>query len=206
MATLLQIKSSIFADHGNSSQLASHFVTQWQQAHPHSEVIVRDLSSDPIPHLDAEQAGAFFTPEAERNDSQRRLVVKSDTLIEEIRSADALVLGVPMYNFAVPTQLKSWLDQLARAGVTFKYTDQGPVGLLENKPVIVFAARGGLYAHTENDHQAPFLKQFFGFLGLKDVTFIYAEGVNMGEGAKDRALTQARAESQQLLNKLSQAA
>jgi len=206
MATLLQIKSSLFGDQGNSSALGNQFVQAWQRANPQGQVIVRDLAADPVAHLDAEQVGAFFTADDQRSDAQRALVARSDALIEEVRQADLIVLGVPMYNFAIPTQLKSWLDQLARAGVTFKYSDTGPVGLLENKPVIVFATRGGLYANTENDHQAPFLKQFLGFIGLTDVTFVYAEQLNMGDDNKATALAQARSTAAELIAKVAKAA
>ncbi|MDF1780701.1 MAG: NAD(P)H-dependent oxidoreductase [Alcanivoracaceae bacterium] len=191
MATLLQVKSSIFGDNGNSSQLANDFIRAWQQANPNGRVVVRDVTAEPVPHLTAEHAGAFFTPEADRTEAQREIIAYSDKLVSEVRDADVIVLGVPMYNFAVPSQLKSWMDQIARAGVTFKYTETGPVGLIDNKPALVFATRGGLYAETPNDNQAPYLKQFLGFIGIKDVTFIYAEGVNMGDEKKQAALADA---------------
>ena len=206
MSTLLQIKSSIFGDHGNSSQLANHFVSAWQRQHPHGQVVVRDLSAEPVEHLSAAHAGAFFTPAEQRSSEQAALVARSDALVEEVRSADIIVLGVPMYNFGVPSQLKAWFDQIARAGVTFKYTETGPVGLLDNKPVLVFAARGGLYANTDNDHQAPYLKQFLGFVGLTDVTFVYAEGVNMGDDRKAEALATARSYAGKLLEQVVEAA
>lgn len=206
MATLLQINSSLFSDHGNSSALANDFVAQWQRSHPNGEVIIRDLGANPVPHLSQAHVGAFFTAAADRNDAQRAIIAESDALIEEVRSADIIVLAVPMYNFGPPSQLKSWFDQLARAGVTFRYTENGPVGLLDDKPVIIFAARGGLYAGTENDHQAPFLKQFLGFIGLTDITFVYAEGVNMGEDAKASALDRAKVRSAELVNALKNAA
>ena len=196
MATLLQVKSSIFGDNGNSSQLANDFVSAWQQANPDGRVIVRDVTAEPVPHLSAEHTSAFFTPEADRNDAQRDIIAYSDKLVGEVRDADVIVLGVPMYNFAAPSQLKSWMDQIARAGVTFQYTENGPVGLINNKPAIVFATRGGLYAETPNDNQVPFLKQFLGFIGIQDVTFIYAEGVNMGDERKQAALTNATAQSE----------
>jgi FMN-dependent NADH-azoreductase len=206
MATLLQINSSLFSDQGNSSALANDFVAQWQRSNPNGDVIIRDLGANPVPHLSQAHVGAFFTAEADRNDAQRALVAESDALIEEVRRADTIVLAVPMYNFGPPSQLKAWFDQLARAGITFRYSENGPVGLLDDKPVIIFAARGGLYAGTEHDHQAPFLKQFLGFIGLTNITFVYAEGVNMGDEAKAIALDQAKARSAELINELKNAA
>lgn len=206
MATLLQINSSLFSDHGNSSVLANDFVEQWQRSHPNDAVIVRDLGANPVAHLSQAHVGAFFAAAADRDGAQRAIIAESDALIEEVRKADIIVLAVPMYNFGVPSQLKSWLDQLARAGVTFHYTENGPVGLLDNKPVIVFAARGGLYAGTENDHQTPFLKQFLGFIGLTNITFVYAEGVNLGDEVKASALDQAKVRGTELVNSLTNAA
>ena len=206
MATLLHIKSSLFGDQGNTSTLSNDFVRDWQAANPDGKVIIRDLTAHPEAHLSAEHVGAFFTPEGDRSAEQARIVAHSDALIDEVRTADLIVLGVPMYNFAIPTQLKSWLDQLARAGVTFKYTDNGPVGLLDSKPVVVFAGRGGLYANTPRDNQVPFLKQILSFIGLDDVTFVFAEGLNMGDDTKTDALAQAREQATQLLAKVAQAA
>lgn len=206
MATLLQVKSSLFSDQGNSSAVANDFVAQWQSNHPNGEVIIRDLGANPIPHLSESHVGAFFSPEADRNESQRAIIAASDALIDEVRRADVIVLAVPMYNFGVPSQLKSWFDQLARAGVTFRYSENGPVGLLDDKPVIIFAARGGLYAGTEKDHQAPFLKQFLAFIGLTNVNFVYAEGVNMGDDAKAKALDHAKGRSTEIIGSLKDAA
>src|SRR5690606_2600747 len=132
MATLLYVSSSIFGDNGNSSQLANEFIQRWQ-AENGGTVIRRDVGTEPLPHLSAEHAGAFFTPAEQRSAEQSAIVARSDALIDEVRQADVIVLAVPMYNFGVPTQLKAWLDQLARAGVTFRYTENGPVGLIGNK-------------------------------------------------------------------------
>ncbi|PKM22935.1 MAG: FMN-dependent NADH-azoreductase [Gammaproteobacteria bacterium HGW-Gammaproteobacteria-14] len=192
MATLLSISSSIFGDQGNTSQLAGEFVARWQAQNPQGSVVHRDVGSNPLPHLDSSRVGAFFTPAEQRSAEQQAVVAQSDALIAELNNADAIVIGLPMYNFGVPSQFKAWIDHVARAGVTFKYTDTGPVGLLADKPVIVFAARGGLYANTPNDHQEPFMRQFLGFIGLNDVRFVYAEGVNMGDEPKAKALAGAR--------------
>ena len=114
-------------------------------------------------------------------------------LIDELKTADHIVLGLPMYNFGIPSQLKSWIDHVARAGITFRYTENGPQGLLDDKPVTVLAARGGLYAGTENDTVTPYIKLFFGFIGMTDVNFVYAEGLNMGDETKEKAMSEAQA-------------
>lgn len=192
MTTLLHIKSSIFGDNGQSSQLAKQFVAQWQAGNPQGRVVERDLSATPIPHLDAERVTALMTASAERTHQQREVADLSDQLIEEVRNANVIVMGLPMYNFGVPSQVKAYFDHLARAGVTFKYTEQGPVGLLPNVPVVVFAARGGIYHASGQDFQAPFVQQFLRFLGLSNVQFIYAEGLNLGDEPKQEALQQAQ--------------
>jgi|SRR5690554_20093 len=199
MSNLLYLSSSIFAEQGNSSQLADNFIRQWQSANPQGEVVHRDLTSAPLPQLDQTLAAAFFTEPQQRSAEQKELVARSDALIAELKAANIVVIGLPMYNFGVPSQFKSWVDHIARAGITFKYTEQGAVGLLTNKPVLVFAARGGRYSSTGNDHQEPFLRQFFGFIGLSDVRFIFAEGVNMGEEAKSKALSDAQTETELLV-------
>lgn len=199
MSKLLHIKASVFGDEGQSSQLAARYIDQWQQRTLGNEVIVRDLVGDSVPHLDGAVVGAFFTPEEQRNAEQQAIVGFSDTLIKEIQDADEIVLGLPLYNFGVPSQMKAYFDHLARAGVTFKYTETGPVGLLEDKPVRVFATRGGLYKDTGMDHQVPFLKQFLSFVGLNSVEVIYAEGLSMEE-VKEDALAKAREEVDQLVS------
>ena len=193
MSTLLYVKGSIFGDHGQSSQLADKLIANWKSKNPQGQVVVRDLAADVPPYLDAARITALMTPEADRTSEQQAMVAYADNLIREVNEASAIVIGVPMYNFAVPAQLKSYLDYLARAGVTFKYTETGPVGLIANKPVYIVAARGGLYAGTPADSQTPFLTTFLGFIGLKDVRFIYAEGLSMGDESKAAALSKAEA-------------
>ncbi len=117
-----------------------------------------------------------------------------DVLIAEVKAADVIVLGVPMYNFGVPAQLKNWIDAIARAGVTFRYTEQGPVGLLAGRRVYVALARGGRYRETPADSQVPYLKTLLGFLGMTDVHFIYAEGLNMGPDAAAQGFAEAQAD------------
>jgi FMN-dependent NADH-azoreductase len=185
MKTLLEIRSSIYSDHGQSSRLADGFVAQWRAAHPGGRVIVRDLATAPVPHIDADRFGAFLAKADQRTSGQHAIVGYSDALIAELKSAEVIVLAVPMYNFGVPSTLKAYFDHVARAGVTFRYTDKGPLGLLTGKKVIVFAARGGLYAGTPLDSQTPYLRTFLGFLGLTDIEFVYAEGLAISEASRE---------------------
>lgn len=181
MTTLLQINTSLFSGEGQSSRLSQSFVDSWRARHPDGRVVVRDLGREPVPHLDADTFRAFSTPEAERTPAQRDAVAYSDALIAELRQADVVVIGLPLYNFGVPSSLKAYFDHVARAGVTFKYTASGPVGLLAGKKVYVMAARGGLYAGTPRDTQTAYVRDFLAFVGLTDVEFVYAEGLAMGE-------------------------
>jgi len=193
MKTILQLNTSILSGNGESSRLANDFVAQLGA----DEVIVRDLAAEPVPHLDAERFGAFIAQT--KNEKQKQIVAYSDKLIDEIRRADAIVLGLPMYNFGVPSMLKAWFDHIARAGVTFRYTEKGPVGLLTGKKVYVFATRGGYYAGTPADTQTQYVRDFFAFLGITDVEFVYAEGLAIGEASKTASLAKARATLQQLV-------
>jgi FMN-dependent NADH-azoreductase len=206
MKTLLEIRSSINSDHGQSSRLAAQFVAKWRAAHPGGRVIVRDLARAPVPHLDADRFGAFIAKPDQRTAGQQAIVGHSDALIAELKSADVVVLGVPLYNFGVPSTLKAYFDHIARAGVTFRYTDKGPVGLLTGKHAIVFATRGGRYAGTSLDSQTPYLNAFLAFLGITDVEFVYAEGLAISEAAREAALSGARSRIDQLLQPELQAA
>ena len=199
MSTLLQINTSIYNGSGASSRLARQFVDAFQASHPGAEVRVRELASQqPVPHLDAERFGAFISKPEERTPEQQAFVAYSDMLIEELRKADVIVLGLPMYNFGVPSQLKAYFDHVARAGVTFKYTEQGPVGQLTGKKAYVFATRGGVYAGTPLDTQTSYVRDFLRFIGISDVTFVYAEGLAMGAQSRETVLARASAEIEQL--------
>jgi FMN-dependent NADH-azoreductase len=193
---ILQIKSSVFNGNGQSSRLAEEFVAGLREQHPEANLIQRDLVADPVPHLDGARAGAFFAKPEERTPEQRAVIAYSDALIDELRRADVLVLGLPMYNFGVPSQLKAWFDHIARAGVTFKYTEKGAVGLLTGKKAYVFATRGGVYG--DNDSQTQFVRQFLGFLGITDVEFVYAEGLAISAESRNNSLIGAQARSQRL--------
>lgn len=196
MSTLLQINSSLFGDNGNSSTLSNEFVQNWLAKHPDGKVVVRDLAKEAVPHLDATRVSAFFTPAENRTAEQQALVDYSDALINELKTADVVVIGVPLYNFGIPSTLKAYFDQLARAGVTFKYSETGPVGLLDDKPVHIIAARGGFHQGKASDTQTGFLNTFLNFIGLKSVHYIYAEGLSINT-EKDQSLNVARAEIEQ---------
>jgi FMN-dependent NADH-azoreductase len=196
MTQILHIDSSIFGADGTSSQLAAEFVDELRARDPEAVVIRRDLGTEPLPHLDAETFGAFTTAEDQRTPRQAELVARSDALVGELWAADVIVLGVPMYNFQVPSQLKAWFDHVARAGVTFQYTENGPEGFLKDKRAYVFAARGGIYGDA--DTQTPYIRQFLGFLGITDVTVRHAEGLAMGEEAREQGLAAARGDLAEL--------
>jgi len=193
MKTLLQIRSSIFSSGGQSSQLAERFIAGWRASNPGGRVVVRDLAKDPVPHLDAVRFGAFLAKPEERTPAQQAVVDYSDSLIDELRRADVVVLGLPMYNFGLPSTLKAYFDHVGRAGVTFKYTEKGPVGLLTGKKAYVFAARGGVYAGTPNETQTPFIRTFLSFIGMSDIEFVYAEGLAISEASKEEGIARARA-------------
>lgn len=190
---ILQINSSARSAGANSTRLADAITTRLKAANPGAVVELRDLAANPHPVLDEAALGALFTPAEQRTPEQAARVALDDALIAQVQSADAIVLGVPMYNFGVPVQLKTWIDAIARAGVTFRYTENGPEGLLKGKKVYVALARGGIYRDTPADSQVPYLKGVLGFLGMTDVEFIYAEGLAMGPESADKAFAAAEA-------------
>lgn len=193
MSTLLLIESSVRQRDSVSRQLSEEFVAQWRQANPGGRVLNRDLAREPLPHLDAYLLGGWMKPAVEQSAAEQAALARSDQLIEELLAADVLVLGAPMYNFAIPSTLKAWLDHVLRAGVTFKYTEQGPRGLLQGKRAYVLTARGGVYAGGPLDQQEPYLRQALGFIGIDDVQFVHAEGLNMGGDSAAQGLARARA-------------
>jgi FMN-dependent NADH-azoreductase len=191
MKTLLQLNSSLNGQEGTSSQLSQRFVTAWRERHPDGQVVVRDLAAEPVPHLSAERFQAFLTKPEERDKEQQVIAACSDALIEELRQATTIALGLPMYNFGVPSTLKAYFDHVARAGVTFRYTENGPEGLLQGKNAVVFATRGGRYAGTDKDTQTAYVRDFLAFIGISDVEFVYAEGLAMGNESRERSLSGA---------------
>ncbi|MDD2728939.1 NAD(P)H-dependent oxidoreductase [Malikia sp.] len=191
---ILQINASARREGANSTKVANRVTERLQAANPGAEVTLRDLAANPVPVLDETMLGALFTPAEQRSAEQAAAVATYDALIAELQAHDAIVLGVPMYNFGVSSQFKSWIDAVARAGVTFQYTATGPQGLVKGKTVYVAFARGGLYRDTPNDSQTPYLKSVLGFLGMTDVRFVFAEGLNMGPEAAAKGFAQAEAD------------
>lgn len=190
MKTLLQIRASLFGTTGQSSVLADRFVQKWLRENPKGRVITRDLAPGALPALTAERYRAFNTDADRRTPQQRAEVALSDRLVAELAAADVIVLAAPMYNFSVPAALRDYFDHVARAGVTFRYTEAGPEGLLKGKKTYVLITRGGSYAGGA-DTQVPYLKQFLGFIGLTDVEFVLAEGLAMGDELRERSLREA---------------
>jgi FMN-dependent NADH-azoreductase len=197
MSNLLLITSSLFGDQSKSGQMAREFVDAWRRTHPGTTVVVRDLTPESMPHLTLDALGALTTPAEQRSAGQQASVAFGDRLIAELEAADTVVLAVPMYNFSVPSTLKAWIDHVARAGRTFRYTASGPEGLLTGKTVFVVTGRGGVYTGDSPakvlDFQEPYLRAVLRFLGLDDVTFIHVEGLKIGPEAAEQGLARARA-------------
>ncbi len=178
---ILVVTSSIFGDRGASSQLSRQLITKLS-AHIGDVVVEeRDLVSEPLPHFSADYITALSTDAGARTEQQSQLVAMADGIIAQVQSADVLVITAPMYNFNVPSTLKSWFDYLARAGTTFHYTAQGPEGLLKGKKVYVITTRGGVHQGKSSDVESSYISTFLNFIGLDQVEFIYAEGLNMGD-------------------------
>ena len=191
---ILQINSSARSTGSESTRLADAIVSRVRASTPDSTLVRRDLASDPHPVIDEATLQALFTPADKRSAGQTARIALDDALIAQVQAADVIVIGAPMYNFGITIQLKSWFDAIARAGVTFKYSETGPVGLLTGKKVYVAIARGGIHRGNASDTQLPHLKTFLGFLGMTDVQYVYAEGMGMGPEAVARAQAQAEAE------------
>lgn len=189
---ILQLNTSARSTGANSTAVANLITERLNKQYPQALFKLRDTALDPHPMLDEPALNAMFTPVDQRSNEQQARMALDDALIAEVQASDVIVLGVPMYNFGIPVQLKAWFDAIAKAGVTFRYTDQGPEGLLKGKKVYVALARGGVYRDTPNDTQVPYLKLMLGFLGMTDVHFIYAEGFAMGPDAATNAVQEAQ--------------
>jgi FMN-dependent NADH-azoreductase len=195
MSNILVLNSSVSGEASVSRLLVADAVTELTQRDPSAKVVFRDLGADPIPHLTPSTvAGVRAAPSTPAEHEARAL---SDKLIAELRAADVIVIGAPMYNFSIPTTLRAWFDHVLRAGETFRYSEAGPEGLLGGKRVIVVESRGGLYSEGPAqalDFQEPYLRQLLGFVGLTDVTFIRAEKIGYGPDAREQAVADSRAE------------
>jgi len=195
MTTILYLNSSVRSTGSVSRQLSGEFIEKLKAAHPGAKVVTRDLAANPLPHLSESMVGAYFTPPEQRTDEQKQLIKTSDEVVAELLAADTVVVGAPMYNFSVSSTLKSWIDHVARAGVTFKYTETGPVGLVHGKKFVIFTSRSGVYSSgpaKAMDFQETYLRGVLGFLGITDVSFVSAEGLAMGDEAVNTALANGR--------------
>jgi FMN-dependent NADH-azoreductase len=189
---ILQINSSVRGNQSESTRVANAIVAKLAAANPGATVTVRDLGANPHPVLDETALGALFTPADQRTPAQAARVALDDALIAEAQAADVIVLGAPMYNFGMPIQLKAWFDAVARAGVTFRYTESGPEGLLKGKKVYVATARGGIYP-ADADPQVPHIRMLLNFLGLTDHAFIHSPAQSMGPEAAAKGQAEADA-------------
>ncbi|WP_312242115.1 FMN-dependent NADH-azoreductase [Pantoea sp.] len=197
MSKVLVLKSSILAGYSQSSQLADFYVEQARAKG--NDVTVRDLAANPIPVLDGELVGALRPSDAQLTPRQQETLALSDELIAELQAHDVIVMAAPMYNFNIPTQLKNYFDLIARAGVTFRYTEAGPEGLVKGKRVVVITSRGGIHKDTPADLLTPYLKLFLGFLGLNEVDFVFAEGMAYGPEAASKAANDAKETIKQIV-------
>ncbi len=194
MKKVLLLTSSLFAENGKSSAMANMVKAALKDQAKDVALTEKDLVALDLPHLNAEEMSAWMTPPNERTDAQQALAQRSDLLIEELMAHDVIVLAAPLYNLGIPSQVKAYFDRLLRAGVTFKYTAEGPKGLVAGKQALVLAARGGVYAGTEADSQTPHIKTLFGLMGVTDLNFIYAEGLAVSPEMKEEALAGAQAQ------------
>ncbi|MEI8595662.1 FMN-dependent NADH-azoreductase [Photobacterium sp. Hal280] len=195
MSKVLVLKSSILGDYSQSNALIDHLVNV--KADSISTIIERDLVAHPLPVLDGELAGGLRGGD-NLTQRQKETIALSDQLINEIKTSDTIIIGAPMYNFSIPTQLKNWFDLIARAGVTFSYTENGPVGLLTGKKVIVVSSRGGMHKGNATDTMVPYLTTILGFVGMTEVEFVYAEALNMGDEMADKGRVEAKAQIEEL--------
>jgi len=192
MSKVLILKSSILSTFSQSNQLADFFVAQWRKTHAADQITVRDLAEQTVPVLDGELVGALRPSDATLTPRQQEALDISDALISELQDHDVIVMAVPMYNFNIPTQLKNYFDLVARAGVTFRYSEQGPEGLVTGKRVVVLTTRGGIHKDTPSDLVTAYLRLFLGFLGMTDVHFVLSEGVAYGPEVASKAQADAK--------------
>lgn len=188
---ILQIDSSPLGERSVSRKFTAAVVAGLTAKHPDATVVTHDYGTAPLPHLDGTTVAAFFTPPEQRDATLAEAVKRSDAAAAELLAADIIVVGAPMWNFGLPSGLKAWIDHVVRAGITFRYTATGPEGLVPaGKKVIIVSARGGIYSEgpfQPYDHQETYLQGIFGFLGLRDISIVRAEGLAYGEAAVAQA-------------------
>jgi len=199
MKRILFIHSSLFGDDSASTQVAHSLVERLIGENPGSAVTRIDLADTDLPHLGADEFKSWTTPEDQRDEFQMEMAARSDTLVDQLLSHDTLVLAVPMYNMGIPSTLKAWIDRVSRAGKTFRYTAEGPVGMVENMQAYLVLARGGIYRDTPLDTQTGFLKSVLGLMGIEAIETIFAEGLNMGEENRKQSLAGAMSRVEDLV-------
>lgn len=207
MKNLLAISSSPGLSHSYSRDLLESFSSVFSQTFNDSPVSTRDLGRNPIPHLDEATIGAFYTPEDQLSEEQKKIVELSDSLIDELESADIVAIAAPMHNFSISSGLKSYIDHVVRVGRTFQYSENGPEGRLSGKKVFIITSRGGNYSQaplSALDHQEPYLRTVLSFIGLDDVEFIHCQGLAMGEEAKQQAIDEAQKQISEHIAKLAE--
>ncbi|MGZ9896949.1 FMN-dependent NADH-azoreductase [Shewanella gaetbuli] len=190
MNKVLMLKSSILGDSSQSGMLLDDLGKLYQQKG--AQITIRDLVEQPIPMLDGELANALRGGGDNLSTRQQQALTLSNTLVDELKNHDTLVIAAPMYNFMIPVQLKAWIDFIARAGVTFTYTDTGPKGLVTGKKAVLVTSRGGMHKEAGSDHLIPYLTTLLTFIGITDVEVVYAEGLNMGEQQAASAMANAK--------------
>jgi FMN-dependent NADH-azoreductase len=194
---ILHVTSSPRGSASYSNRVAGNVLDELTARNPEATVTVRDLARDPLPHVGDDFFTATRGPNGAQTDAQRALLARSDALVDELFAADLIVIAAPMINFTIPSNLKAWIDYVARAGRTFRYSEKGPEGLVQGKQVIIVPARGGIYAEGNTmDFQVPYLKSVLGFLGMTDVTVLEVEGTAYGPDAAEKAVVAATAKLQ----------
>ena len=203
MSNILYVTSSPRGGDSYSNRVAARVLDELEQANPGATVVVRDVARDPLPHVDEDFVAALRSPEGPRTARQQAIIAKSDALIDELLKADVIVIAAPMYNFGIPSTLKAWIDYIARAGRTFRYSEKGPEGLVKGKKVILIQSRGGIYSSgpaQAMDHQGTYLRSVLGFLGITDIASIDVEGVAYGLDAAENAVAQGIARAHALID------
>jgi FMN-dependent NADH-azoreductase len=198
MTHILLIESSSNLASSVSRDLSESYVKGYTAAHADTTVTERDLVASPIPHLGVDLLGGMFGKPETMSEAQKSALAVSDALVDEIFAASMIVIGVPMYNFGIPSALKAWIDHVIRAGRTFQYTAEGPKGLVTGKKAVLFLASGGVYTdgpYKSYDFQETYLRSILGFIGITDVTVVRAEGLAMGPDAATKAVADARAKA-----------
>lgn len=201
MSSILLVTSSPRGAASHSTAVATEFARKLQRANPGSQIVTRDLATQPLPHIDAEYTAGIYTPEEARTAKQQQAVTVSDRAVDELFAADSIVISTAFINFSISSTLKSWIDHIARAGKTFSYGEEGPKGLVTGKKVYLVLASGGVYSAgpaSALDHAIPYLKSVLGFLGMTDVEVVRIEGVGMGPEAEAKAIATAQEQTSHL--------